>query len=156
MSIGSRRRSLRAYSVRIARSPSCTQLKADFSQMSIRARIARSPSSTSSVSRRVTPTEPDTSRFRGTKRRKVDPAGHAALSKFCFHCGACFHFPVSLQYFNRQKSDSQNRGQRHACLTTAHSGIATQTTPRARRGQLSDTSHPRSARYRARQGRPCG
>ena len=75
MSNGARRRFLRAYSVR----------------------IARSPSPTSSFSRRVTPTEPDDiSRFRGTTCRKVDPAWHAALSKRCFHLGACFHLPVSL------------------------------------------------------------
>ena len=37
-------------------------------------RIARSSSSTGSVSRRVAPTEPDISRFRGTTFRKVDPA----------------------------------------------------------------------------------
>ena len=58
MSIGARRRSLRAYIVR----------------------IARSPSSTSSVSRMVAPTEPDISRFRGTTCRRAGPAGHAALS----------------------------------------------------------------------------
>ena len=88
MSNGARRRSLRAYI----------------------ARIARSSSSTSAVSRRVTPTEPDISRFRGTTCQKVDPAGHAALSKLCFHLGACFHLPVSLQYQSKVGlSETQTR-----------------------------------------------
>ena len=87
MSSRARRRFLRAYSVR----------------------IARSSSSTSSVSRRVTPTEPDISRFQGTTCQKVDPAGHAALSKLCFHSGRVSTSPFLCNI--SQKSDSQKRRQ---------------------------------------------